>query len=114
MMFKFPEAISSISSYSQPSTAENSRRPQTLHASKSFSRLEPPKNTLTRNRASTVQNILKAPSAKELESNNEDLFNGDIAEESPEDEQDVCNRKLSNLPDDFDELPIELVSLTDR
>src|SRR2546421_10714529 len=96
IMYKLPEALSSISSFSQPSTAESSQRPRTLHVSKSFSRLEPPKNTLPRNRASTVQNIPEVPATKALESNNEDLFDKDIAEESLEDEQDVCNRQLSN------------------
>jgi hypothetical protein len=114
MTFKLPETLSSIPSYSLSGTSANSQRPRTLQTSKSFSRLEPSKNALGRSRASTVQNILQTPSANVPDSNNEDLFDRDIAEESLDDEQDVQSQKMSTLPDDFDELPIELVNLTDR
>src|SRR2546421_5103539 len=100
MMFKLSEAFSSISSYSQTSTAANQRLSRTLQSSKSFSRLEPLKNTLTRNRASTIQNIPQAPSAKEIESN-EGLFDRDIIKEGSDDELDVNSQKSSTLPDDF-------------
>jgi len=106
---------------------EGARPPPHPHSSKSFSRYEPPKPvTPARSRASTLQNevLPKDRGAEEAGSgtlrSEETAREGDVFEKrSSEDDKGASkpassNRLVDGLPDGFDELPIELVSLTDR
>lgn len=108
--------------------------PRPLHTSRSFSRIEPssPKAFTRANRASTLQDgksrTSSSPEKSNLEAVKESLGNQstvydhgsdeeeeDDDEEEEEDEETNAETKDSRkLPTDFDELPIELVSLTDR
>ncbi|KAL8760046.1 MAG: hypothetical protein Q9184_003441 [Pyrenodesmia sp. 2 TL-2023] len=101
-------------------------RPATLHGTKSFSRMEAPHpSPLARSRASTLQNgtrpeaasaeIQRTPKVEESNVQKDDIFDNDSAialdgsSESP-----ATNETLQDVPAGFDDLPIELVSLTDR
>ncbi len=96
-----------------------SQRPHPLHISKSFSRVEPSSpDILTRSqRSSTVPNgvntggVMADKPTTILENGQLDAF-----EKSPEEYQSngVLQEPSGKLPDDFDQLPIELVSLSDR
>lgn len=94
----------------------DSQRPYPLKASRSYPRVEHPSSepSTRSQRASTVHNGVAADSstADKTKSRN-DLEKSqtptDIFEKSPAGE-DVPGK----LPTDFDQLPIELVSLTDR
>jgi len=102
------------------SKKSDSQRPRPLHASKSFSKLEPssPDRSTRIQRASTIQNGVNPPGAMSDMSNQEQNVRRqpDAFEKSSEDEEDheQAGEASEKLPADFDELPIELVSLTDR
>ena len=106
--------------------ANGSSRPQTPHMSSSFSRLvSAPSSPLARSRASTLQTFsgagnlgseMTTSSSDDNMGEQEDIFGKnslisgaegivrDVSEvESPQD-----------IPDGFDELPIELISMIDR
>lgn len=106
--------------------ANGSSRPQTPHMSSSFSRLvSAPSSPLARSRASTLQTFsvagnlgseMTTSSSDDNVGEQEDIFGKsslisggegivrDVSEiESPQD-----------IPDGFDELPIELISMIDR
>jgi hypothetical protein len=85
-------------------------RPSPL-SSKSFARYEPPSSP-GRHRASTVASPVSAKSSRKDQSNNDDVF-----EKPEEEDQEPLTPEIgksTSLPDKFDELPIELASLTDR
>ena len=111
------------------STGSNESRPATLQTAKSFTRFEPSKisPTSNRSRASTIQagiSPLHTPPAVVLSSSpeittgtsKEDVFDkAETHEEEPASPD--LNGEMSrsqSLPERFDELPIELISLTDR
>jgi hypothetical protein len=104
---------------------DDARRPKALHTSKSFSRLEPASQSpLSRSRASTIQ----GPSIPEihypqnaslsLESDEQeqkgDIFTTEDDEESVDGALDEADAPSIKLPDTFEELPIEIRSLTER
>ncbi|KPI41105.1 Vacuolar protein sorting-associated protein 9b [Cyphellophora attinorum] len=90
------------------STGKN--RPSPL-SSKSFARYEP-STTSSRDRASTIASPVSVKSPLHNGPSKEDVF------EKPEEDEDEpispSITKSTSLPDKFDELPIELASLTDR
>lgn len=103
----------------------DSQRPPALHLSKSFTRVEPPpsQGRSTRNqRASTIQNgvIPESVMANMSRENQKPRAQPDAfethSEEDNEDTEDTVTPidGPGKLPDDFDELPIELASLSDR
>lgn len=102
-------------------------RPPRAPSSKSFSRYEPPKSTTpTRSRASTLQNeaLSNIGHPEKAESDalhpGQSAHEGDVFEKrNSEDDKGVpkpvnSSPLVGGLPDGFDELPIELISLTDR
>lgn len=97
------------------------------HSSKSFSRYEPSKPvTPTRSRASTLQNAVLPSDRGPVKAESDTLLSREIAHQgdvfekrNSEDDKGVpkpasSSTHVDGLPDGFDELPIELVSLTDR
>lgn len=112
------------------SSPVESIRHRNLHSSKSFSRFEPRRpDPTSRSRASTIQSgvIPEALSPEKPVSTSErdanlpaqgDVFEKRSSEENSRDTKitsiNPSRNKVERLPDDFDELPIELVSLTDR
>ncbi|KAH8683348.1 hypothetical protein BGZ60DRAFT_368027 [Tricladium varicosporioides] len=94
----------------------DSQRPRALHSTKSFSKLEPstPDRTTRVQRASTIQNGVTPISDNGNRSDRMSSRQPDAFEKTPEEDEDSGNVSSSEkLPADFDELPIELVSLTD-
>lgn len=101
-------------------------RPKGPRAVKSFTRMESPSPGLfPRNRSKTVQDIslnVAASSPGPLSSPQEDSEKATDVFERPEDlghendneELEPTLLRPENLPERFDELPIELMSLTDR
>ncbi|KAL8755810.1 MAG: hypothetical protein Q9199_003375 [Rusavskia elegans] len=101
-------------------------RPQTFHGSKSFTRMEPsPTSPLARSRASTLQDASRpaAINPKNTASPRDEastLQHGDIFEKdsarAPDGSSTVgaVTGEAQELSNGFDDLPIELVSLTDR
>jgi len=86
-------------------------RPSPL-STKSFTRYEPPSSPATsnRSRASTIASPVYP--RKSIDEDRQDVFN-----KKQEDDEDLSSPKLGEahtLPERFDELPIELASLTDR
>ncbi|MCJ1350880.1 MAG: hypothetical protein MMC33_000861 [Icmadophila ericetorum] len=105
-----------------PSTNTGGSRPQPLHTSKSFSRFEPNRPTTpTRSRAVTVQGAIpealspeKADYSPEVDRTPvqpDDIFD---KESSDDQSKSAANGLPERLPEGFDDLPIELISLTDR
>ena len=103
------------------------RRPQALQVTKSFSRLEPAvRSPVSRSRASTVHagTIARglAPESMDLDLNQYGgSFEDDVVDEKGPDgifeasKVDTATDVLpKDVPEGFDELPIELISLTDR
>lgn len=86
-------------------------RPSPL-STKSFTRYEPPASpaSSTRSRASTIAS--PELSRKSLEEERQDVFNRKREEEEESTSANID--KAESLPDHFDELPVELASLTDR
>lgn len=118
MHFTLPDFMSS------PGEKSDSQRPRPLQLSKSFSNQEPPASPdrSTRPlRANTIQNgtvpsILMSDKTKSWE-NRRPGTQSDIFEKDLEDEGEnggTTEASSGKLPTDFDELPIELVSLADR
>jgi hypothetical protein len=96
----------------------DSQRPRPLHLSKSF--VEPPSpDRLTRNqRASTIQNgvIPENVMANVSRENARPRAQPDAFETRSEEDEDDTGTPIEGpgkLPDNFDELPIELASLSD-
>ncbi|KAF7955392.1 uncharacterized protein EAE97_000651 [Botrytis byssoidea] len=116
MHFTLPDFMSS------PGKKSDSQRPRPLQLSKSFSNQEPPSSPdrLSRPlRANTIQNgtvpsILMSDTAK-LGENRRPGTQSNIFEKTSEDEGEggEMTEASGKLPVDFDELPIELVSLAD-
>ena len=94
------------------STGSSKNRPSPL-SSKSFARYEPPvpSSPAHRSRASTAQSPVTVKSPQK-ETGREDVFEKKNEEEDEPDSPSL--EKSQSLPDKFDELPIELASLTDR
>ena len=99
----------------------DSQRPPALHLSKSFTRVESPpsQDRSTRNqRASTIQNGVMPENvmANISRENQKPRAQPDAFETHSEDNEDTGTPidGPGKLPDDFDELPIELASLSDR
>jgi hypothetical protein len=115
MLFSFPDNFMASSS---PRKTDG-QRPRPLHVSKSFSRLEPSSSgSSTRGqRANTIPNDMLPDGGKNADNvkprSRSDVFDKSSGEED-EDEQDSAEETSGKLPADFDELPIELVSLSDR
>jgi hypothetical protein len=93
-------------------------RPQNLHTSKSFTRLEAAqaKNPLSRSRASTLQGppvpVVGDPLKIILPREEDEHVDGDVfATKSDGDDEPA---KEAGVPDSFEELPIEIRSLTER
>ncbi|KAH7138961.1 hypothetical protein B0J11DRAFT_515740 [Dendryphion nanum] len=96
-------------------------RPRNLHASKSFTRLESThasKDPLSRSRASTIQgppvpDILDPLKERISPEDDEGHTEGDVfARKEAADEEDA--EQNHSVPDTFEELPIEIRSLTER
>jgi len=117
MGFQLPGFMAS----SNAKTNDN-QRPQQLKVSKSFSRAEPasPARTSRNQRASTIQNgvVAEGPlSNKPNISTDKPLpkMQSDVAEQGSDDENTKQPSESSQKPlAGPEELPIELVSLTDR
>jgi hypothetical protein len=100
----------------------DNHRPHPLHASKSLSRIEPasPDRSTRTQRASTIQNgviseTVMSDKPNASKKNGMPRTQPDAFEKSSENEDHNTTEEASGkLPADFDELPIELVSLTDR
>jgi hypothetical protein len=104
-----------------PNNTKADPPPRLLHVSKSFSRLEPSTTpSPTRSRASTIQNIPEEALDKpdQLGENRKPRGLSDVFARSfgigERKEERGAEASSGKLPADFDELPIELVSLTDR
>ena len=125
MPFSFPDFMASSTAGKQGDTP----RSRPLHTSRSFSRIEPTSlKPLTRSgRASTLQNEMgskdtgldkpKMAAVQEGVARQSTAYdNGsDSDEEEDEGQEEVAGEEeTSKLPKDFAELPIELISLTDR
>lgn len=103
-------------------------RPRPLHVSKSFSRLEPnPTSPSVRGRASTIQNgtMMENETAEgestPVETRKPRGLSGVFARvgsfgigERDGQRVSIPEEGSGKLPGDFDDLPVELVSLTDR
>lgn len=103
-----------------PNPKSEPPRPRPLHISKSFSRVEsPPTSPSLRSRSKTFQNgTLPATNDSKRPRGNvkvvrglSDVFESGLGPYGSEDE-DMPNPS-GKLPPDFDELPIELISITD-
>ena len=106
--------------------ASESKRPGTPQKSKSFTRLESPRTTPpNRSRANTIQHgIIRSPINSDILSpingdnsaEQDDIFEKDSLISGEEGSfKDLTELDSANaIPEDFDELPIELVSLIDR
>ena len=120
MLFTLPDFMASSNA-----RKSDNHRPRPLHVSKSFSKIEPPASpdrSTRSQRASTIQNggITKTVMSDKTNTSKGDMkppTQPDAFEKSSgvdevrSNADDVTGGKL---PADFDELPIELVSLTDR
>lgn len=104
-------------------------RPSPLQSSKSFSRFEPPRsNPTSRNRATTLQTSpipeVQSPEKRPHRSTHDGAVASqtDVFEKQSFDEDSGASRaagsaldaSIGSLPENFDELPIELISLSDR
>lgn len=115
MRFTLPDFMAS------PDGKNDASRPRPLQLSKSFSKLEPssPDRSTRPSRANTIQNgaiptVAMIDSANGRENKRPgpqtNIFENDEDEEGHE----ATAEGSGKLPADFDELPIELVSLADR
>jgi len=95
------------------STGSIKSRPSPL-SSKSFQRYEPASTSPStgRSRASTIQGPESRMSQPNGVTGAEDVFDKTVDEEEEPLSPDLG--RAQSLPDRFDELPIELASLTDR
>ncbi|KAI9700738.1 MAG: hypothetical protein M1836_002107 [Candelina mexicana] len=123
MLFNPLESLVSLAS-SYSSEGQGARRPRTLHISQSFSRLDPAESSpLSRTRASTLHTgTLPAILGPERTTFSPDIerkdVNADIFEAHGSGNADGVDTKASKISRDATEssreLPIELMSLTDR
>jgi hypothetical protein len=93
-----------------------SARPNNLHPSRSFTRLESaPKRTLSRSRASTLQgppvSDMLDPLKASMVPEEDETVDSDVFVKQDEDEEATAQEAT---PDSFEELPIEIRSLTER
>jgi hypothetical protein len=114
MLFKLPEFMASSNG-----RKSDAHRPRPLQASKSWSRIEPesPSRSTRSTRASIVQNgaVPEVSSNKAIRKDKMSKAKSDVFEKgADEDVRGAVDEATGKLPADFDELPIELVSLTDR
>jgi len=115
MIFTLPDFMTSPSG-----KKGNSNRPRSLQLSKSFSKVEavPDRATTRPSRANTIQNgaIPHLTMSDKMRENGRPRSQPDIFEKSTEVAEDNAAEAgdSGKLPADFDELPIELVSLSDR
>lgn len=95
-------------------------RPQNVHTSKSFTRLEPQRTAspASRSRASTLQgpsidplNPLKISLSSQDDHGHAD---GDVFETKEDNNDEDDAHSEYSVPDRFEELPIEIRSLTER
>jgi hypothetical protein len=116
MLLKLPDFMASPN----PKKTEH---PHPLKVSRSYPRTEPvsPSNPSRGHGASTVQNGVKpegitTDSSKEQKETKKSKMQPDAFEKSPEGEDyhATGDEVTGKLPADFDRLPIELISLTDR
>ncbi|KAL6702649.1 hypothetical protein ACN47E_001272 [Coniothyrium glycines] len=97
-----------------------SDRPNHLHPSRSFTRLESaPKSPLSRSRASTLQGPNAADMLDPLKANmvpeEDENADGDVFAAKDDDDDDEGDKAEDyTVPDAFEELPIEIRSLTER
>ncbi|KAJ4342273.1 hypothetical protein N0V87_001259 [Didymella glomerata] len=94
-----------------------SGRPRNLHPSRSFSRLDAaPKSPLSRSRASTLQGPhvtdMLDPLKNSMVPEEDETVDGDVFVKKEEEEDQVTPAQPA--PDVFEELPIEIRSLTER
>ncbi|GAB7350588.1 hypothetical protein MBLNU459_g1160t2 [Dothideomycetes sp. NU459] len=108
--------------------AADPRRPRTLHISRSFTRLESPKknpDSPSRSRASTIQTptIHTVPEARDIRltlNDGADPRGGDIFERTEDDDEHPvpelakATEGEAEAPQTFDQLPIEIRSLSER
>lgn len=93
-------------------------RPKPLQSSKSFTRLEStqPKGPPTRSRASTLQGSplpdMLGPLKESLSPEEEDHADGSVFAKQQDDDEELG--QAPQAPDSFEELPIEIRSLTER
>ena len=109
------------------SVSVDGNRPPSLHSTKSFSRYEPQQiPSPSRSRSSTLQNeikletepsektkpgiMLNAPSTREEDVFEKNALNSNHDRSKPMNPEVVADQ----FPEGFDDLPIELISLTDR
>ena len=108
-------------SYPPATEANGSGRPPTPHMSKSFSRLtSSPSSPLARSRSNTLQTgpieMKTSALVEKYGETREDIFEKSSLISSAEGTiQDVSEMEiLLDVPEGFDELPIELLSMIDR
>jgi hypothetical protein len=94
-----------------------SARPNNLHPARSFTRLESaPKTPHSRSRASTLQGPHKSdmldPLKRSIVLEEDENVDGDVFVKKDEDEE--ADAPGAGSPDAFEELPIEIRSLTER
>jgi hypothetical protein len=113
MLFTLPDFMASSNG-----RKSDNQRPRPLQLSKSFSRIGPasPDLSTRTQRASTIQNGVAPKGAMVNKSSEDRRVPADAFEKSSEDSEESGNteEEPAKLPDDFDELPIELASLSDR
>lgn len=113
MLFTLPDFMASSNG-----RKSDNQRPRPLQLSKSFSRIGPasPDLSTRTQRASTIQNGVAPKGAMVNKSSEDRRVPADAFEKSSEDSEESGNteEETAKLPDDFDELPIELASLSDR
>ena len=117
MLLKLPDFMASSNG-----RKNESQRPRPIHVSKSFSKLEPvsPDRTSRSTRASTIQNGVTPEDIMSdktnLKDGNKTKVQANPFEKSPQEDgsSGAGGEVTGKLSTDFDELPIELVSLTDR
>lgn len=100
----------------------DAKRPHPLHVSRSFTRIEPTSpSSVVRSRASTISNdsttqlrppVKSAASENAKPRSRPNMF--ETSMNSDDDNQDSSDEEPGSLPENFDALPIELASLTDR
>lgn len=102
------------------STPTSSQRPRPLHTTRSFSRYEPPTQTTptVRSRSSTIQNGILSPVVEPASpeqtaaSRLPDAFEKLTPAADGQDEEP--KEADHQLPEGFDDLPVEIASMTDR
>ena len=113
MIFTLPDFMASSNA-----RKSDNQRPRPLQLSQSFSRIGPANLDLSTRtqRASTIQNGVARKGAMVNKSNENRRVPPDAFEKSSEDKGESGNteEETAKLPDNFDELPIELASLSDR